>query len=355
MNADDFRQALHADAAHQPPISPDLRANVDRQVRRQRLRAIAVASPAVVVLLLAAALLLPRGGQETTLSVADGGTGTTVTTAVPPSVVTSIADPSTSEPTTTETAVDATSTVPDATTPTSPATTAAPGTSVSCGTVEIASLDPTSIPKGDDSPFACFIKSFNGGVQTDLTIVVTDANGGRLTERISASPDHLLTVEAHGSMTIKLPPFNFGGGGGGLVPDDSDAGGNCGTITVDLAEMGGWGTKDDPANMQPEAKVFKCMFSAITGSGSAHVDFVVHDGRGGTMTSAMDLRGSDHVLTVTMDGTATVKLPDHLKVPEDVLNAMPSGHLGLNGMMQGMGGTWGGWPGKGEAEDKTDK
>lgn len=359
MNSDDFRQALHADAAQQPPISPDLRAAVDRQVRRQRIRAIAVASPAVVVLLLGAALLLPRAGQDTTLSVADGGTSTTaVTTTVPPSVVTSTpgtaasSPPNTFDPATTETTVDSTSTVPGA-------TTTAPAGPTSCGTVEVDPSDPSKLPTGDTGPFACFIKAFNARTQTDLTIIVHGTDGGQLTQKLTATPEHLLTVVANGSTTIKLPamPFGTGNGGGGLVPDDSSTGSDCGTINVDTSAMGGWDSKDpsdDPANMHPDAKVFKCLLNAVMGSSSAHVNFVVHDGKGGTMTSSIELNGADHQLTVNLDGTLTVQLPDHLKVPEDVMNAMPSGHLGIGGLTKGLGGVggWDGWPKDGSKTEK---
>lgn len=348
MNTDDFRNALHADAAHQPPITPDLRAAVDRQVRRQRLRAIAVASPAVVVLLLGGVLLLPRGGQETTLSAADGGTGTTVVTSALPASTTSTStattEPSTTEPSTTEPAA----TVPSTTVPVPPPTTVAPTTvttatgALTCGTVEIKTLDAKSLDTSQSGPFTCFMKAFNAGVQTDLTIVVSGADGGGLTERITATPDHLLTVTANGSMTVKLPAFNLGGGngGGGLVPADPAGVSDCGTITIDMAAT---------APGKPDPKMLTCLMSAFTGSGSAHVTFVMRDRTGGTMTSSVDLSGTDHVLTVTMDGTTTIKLPDHLQVPDDVLKVMPHGSMGLNGIMGGMGG-WGGF-----GADKHDK
>lgn len=350
MNSDDFRRALHDHVGQQPPVSPDLRAGVDRQVRRQRLRAIAVASPAVVVLLLGAALLLPRGGQETTLSVADGGTGTTAVTTTAPAPTTVTVPSKTTEP---DASSKPTTTAPATTEPGATATTvttAASGTPkdpVPCGQVEISTLDPTSLPTGSNGPFACFIKAFNAGAPTDLAIIVHGPDGGTLTEKLSATADHRLTVTANGSMAVKLPAFNLGGGGGGLVPDDSTSAGECGTITVDLA---------DKNAEKPDAKVLKCLMAGFMGGRSAHVTFVMHDAQGGTMTSSITLSGTDHVVTVTMDGTTTVKLPDHLKVPEDVLNAVPSGHMGLNGMMGGLGGlggTWGG--GDHDTTPTTDK
>lgn len=355
MNSDDFRNALHNDAAHQPPITPDLRAGIDRQVRRQRLRAIAVASPAVVVLLLGAAVLLPRGSQDTTLSVADGGAGTTVVTSVVPASTTSApaassTSPSSTEPPTTETTTATTD--PDtggsATTAAPTTATTMPSGPVSCGTVDIKTVEGTSLDKSESGPFSCFIKAFNAGVQTDLTIVVSGADGGRLTERITATADHVVTVTANGSMTVKLPAFSLGGGhgGGGLVPDDSSNGArDCGTISIDL------GSRSDA---KPDPKVFTCLMSAFAGSSSAHVTFVMHDQQGGTMTSSVDLNGTDHVLTVKMDGTTTLKLADHLQVPGDVMKAMPDGSMGLNELMNGMGGSWGGF-GTGSGPDKHDK
>lgn len=64
---------------------------------------------------------------------------------------------------------------------------------------------------------------------------------------------------------------------------------------------------------------------------------VVTGDLGGSITTVVDV-AADHAVTVTSHGSITVQAPAELKVPEDVLRAIPTAGAGLSGV-PGLGGT----------------
>jgi hypothetical protein len=324
MNTDDLRDALGNEALRQPPVSPDFRSGVDRRVRRQRARAALAVGPAVVLLVLAAVVLVPRASNDTTLSTADGSTGT------------SAAPAPTEAPNTTE----------NAGTPSTSIGGGAPAASVDCGTVTIEMVPSAEVPT---DPFTCFFKAVNNDGAAALTIVTTSAEGGSITEHLTSAPGHVVTVAGSGSITAKLPALNFGGGADNPFPGSAaPSSGDCGTITFPVPDLstispdrqgmpgssgmpgkGGWSTS-------PDMKAMSCLVGALTSGGEAHLTINVQDTEGGTMTVSVAI-GADHTLTLSLDGSLTVQLPADLKVPEDMLNAIPPGTLGMGQLVPGMG------------------
>jgi hypothetical protein len=315
MNSDDLRNALGNEAAQQPPVSTDLRAGVDRRVRRQRLRAVALVAPAIAFVLVAAVLLAPRGSNDTTLATADGNNGTSVATTT---TVPAIEDPGT--PTTVATGVPS---------PTDP-------TSVDCGTVNVGMTMTDAI---ETDRFDCFFKGFNGDGTTYLTVVMAGPGGGAITEKLTSAPGHTLTVAGSGSMTAQLPALNFGGGGSDNPFPGAATGGDCGTIHVPVPAT--WTVSSaDPSSPPPSGfpgmKAMSCLLGAITGGGEGQVVLEVGDESSGIMTVTISI-GADHVLTMSVDGQITMHLPADLTVPEDLLNNIPPGALGMGQMVPGMG------------------
>ncbi len=329
MNTDDLREGLGDEARRQPPISPDFRPGVDQQVRRQRLRAAAVVTPLLILVLVAAVLLVPRGAQDTTVSAADGGPAGSV---VPAPGSTVAEAPTTAAPTTSAPEV----TIP--TDPTTPPVSEAPTTPTTgqaggdCGTITVTADHQAAL---DKAPLTCFAKALNADAGATLTVVLDQQAAGTITEQLVATPGKVVTVTAHGAITVKLPAMAFGNGGGGSAfpTDQVPANGDCGTITMS--------TGDKPS--ASEMKVGQCLLGAFTRGGTAHVAIVMTSADGGSMTADISV-SAEHVLTMKLDGTVTMTLPAGMKVPEDLLSAIPSGKMGL-GSMPGMGG-FGGFGGK---------
>ncbi len=334
MNTDDLRDGLGDEARRQPPISPDFRPGVDQRVRRQRLRAAAVATPAVILLLVVAALLVPRGPQETTVSAADGGaagsvvpttatSGTTLVSEAPTTASTVLTPPSLPA---TETTVPADPSGPASTAPTTVPPTAPPAAPAGgdCGTIAVTATHKAAV---DKAPMTCFINAVNADVAATLTVVLDQGAAGSITEHLANVPGHLVSITANGSVTMKLPAFSFGAGGGSAFPTDSvPANGDCGTVTIEVG--------DKPSGS--EMKVAQCILGAFTKGGTAHLTLVMTSPEGGSMNADLSI-SAEHVLSITLDGTLTMKLPAGMKVPDDLLSAIPSGKMGM-GSMPGMGG-----------------
>jgi len=309
MNSDDLRAALQTEAQQQPALSPDFRSGIDRRVRGQRMRAVMLATPAIALIVLAAVVLMPRAGDEATVSTADGATaGTGVTT------------------------TSAAGTDPSVTT-TGPATTG----STSCGTVNV-SL-PASVDV-DTAAFTCFIDRFNADAAADLTIVMTSATGGSITQRVSTEPGHLLTVEANGSISTKLPAFSLGGGKDDAFPGaTTDGEGDCGTFTIMVPDLE---TPSDTTATTSvpgaaEADAMECLLVAFTNGTVARLTLAMGSVDNATMTVSLTI-SDDHVLTLELDGTMRMHLPNDLAVPQDLLNAIPPATVDAWQVLPGIGG-----------------
>ncbi len=327
MNTEDLRDALARDARDQPPTAPDFAAGVERRIRRQRVNAALIATPFLVVVLLAAAVLGTRGSREATIATADSATGTSVPTSVTttePKVTTTTAAPTT---TVAPTSV-ATTEVPA--TALAPTTTAAPATTTTttavaggaCGTVTLAA-DPNA--SFDTAPFTCFLKALKAGVPADLVVRVTTPQGGSFTDHLSTGADHVLTATVDGHLTMKLPSFSLGSGGGPASGSSAgSAGGDCGTITVTPTANG-----STDLSKQIDQKAMQCVVAAFMTGSPASLQFVVNGQLGGAITTSIEL-GADHQVTVTSSGTIKVQLPAEVNVPEDLLNSIPPGNMTLN-------------------------
>lgn len=326
MNTDDLRDALAHDVSTQPPVADGFEVGVQRRVRRRRRQAVAVAVPVVALVVVGAALVRPVAAPDATLATADAtgasapfGTvpGTTpATTVAPPSTV---AVPGVTEP--------------GAPTPSTPTTAPAPGGG-DCGTVTLATA-PAANPTFDTGPFTCFTMAFNADQAATLTVVATSGTTGTATNRLTTSPGHVLTVSVDGDMTVKLPAFALGGEGG-VTSGEPAPSKDCGTVTVSTASL-----QQAPADIAPntDKTEVQCLVSAVLQGGAARLTMVVTGDLGGSITTVVDV-AADHAVTVTSHGTITMQAPAELKVPEDVLRAIPTAGAGLSGV-PGLGGTGG--------------
>lgn len=347
MNTDDLRAALQDEAERQPAVSPAFDAGIAGRVRRQRaLKALALI-PVLAVVVLGAALVMARGSGDATVQTADGGAGTSV---APPA--TSVV-PDT-KPRWKGKGVDE-DRVPPAAPSTEPSTTAPPTTSApgaapvngACGTVTIAMTGAANV---DTAPFTCFLRALDAGVPADLTVVVTGPEGGQLTDRITTDgPGRMMTVSVEGSMSVDLPDFSFGSGGGPASGDAAGSGGgDCGTTSVSISATGAKG-----GAVKPDTKAMQCLANAFLGGQPATLILIVQDQRGGAIDTTIDL-STDHRVTVTSSGSITLQLPEGLRVPEDLINAIPPGVMGLNAIpgLSGFGGL--GVPGGGGSDPAAD-
>lgn len=324
MNTDDLRDALAHDVSTQPPVADGFEAGVQRRVRRRRRQAVAVAVPVVALVVVGAALVRPASAPDATLATADApgasapfGTvpGTTPATVAPPSTV---ATPGVTEPG-----------APTASTPTTAAP--APGGG-DCGTVTLATA-PAVNPTLDTGPFTCFTTAFNADQAATLTVVATSGTTGTATNRLTTSPGHVLSVAVDGDMTVKLPAFALGGEGG-VTSGEPEPAKDCGTVTVSTASL-----QEAPADIAPntDKTEVQCLVTAVLQGGAARLTMVVTGDLGGSITTVVDV-AADHAVTVTSHGSITVQAPAELKVPEDVLRAIPTAGAGLSGV-PGLGGT----------------
>ena len=276
-----LRAMLDAEARRQPPVSTDLRAGVDRRVRRHRIRVVAMVAPAVVLVLAGAVLLAPRSNPETSLQTAAG----------------------TEEP-----AAD-------------PAEPAGP-TVADCGTVE---LGPERIDP-ETGPIDCFIAAFNDGTDAQVTVLVNGTDGGTITETVVTAPNKQVTITSSGSMSVKLPNLSFGSGGG-IVPADPEGDGapiDCGSITF----VEGQPAQDVPPDM------VRCLVDLTVKGGEGGFSISTQDAAGQTMAVDVEI-GADHVVTVSVNGSITQTLPE-LTIPSDLTAHLPPNGIGLDSL--GLGG-----------------
>jgi hypothetical protein len=325
MNTEDLRDALARDAQDQPPAAPGFTAGVERRIRRQRINAALIATPFLVVVLLAAAVLGTRGSRDATIATADSATGTSVptsvTTAQPVTTTTTAPVTTTAAPTSVATTEAPTTTAPAPTTTAAPPTTAAVAGGA-CGTVTLAA-DPNA--SFDTAPFTCFLKALKAGVPADLVVRVTTPQGGSFTDHLSTGADHVLTATVDGSMTMKLPSFSLGGGGGPASGSSAgSAGGDCGTVSITPTTNG-----STDLSKQIDQKAMQCVVAAFMTGSPASLQFVVNGQLGGAITTSIEL-GADHQVTVTSNGTIKVQLPAEINVPEDLLNSIPPGNMTLS-------------------------
>jgi hypothetical protein len=291
----ELRSLLEAEALRQPPVSSDLRAGVDRRVRRHRVRLAAFAAPVVALVLVGAVLLAPRSTPDATVATASEPTAQEGETPAPPA---------TDEP------------APEVVTP-------APAANPDCGTVELGPdrLDP------ETGPLDCFIAAFNAGTDAQLVVLMHGPDGGTLTETITTAPGKQVEVVVDGSISIQLPSMSFGSGGGLVPADPEGGGGDCGTITVTE------GTQ--PEQMDPA--IVTCLIGLFTSGSEGGLTLVTNDATGGTMTVRLDVSAS-HLVTVTINGTLTQTLSE-LTIPSDLTAQLPPNGIGLDEL--GVGGLGG--------------
>jgi hypothetical protein len=324
MNTDDLRHVLADDSARQPEVSPDFTAGVQRRVRRRRVQTAVVLTPLVALVVVGVAIARPGPAPDATLATADGGAaGTTVPGTAPATTSTTAA------PVTVPGPGEPPATLPDA--PTVPDPAPAPSAGGDCGTVTVDESLATSRTTPDLGPLTCFVTAFNARQAASVTVVTTLAGSGSTTSRIATTADHVLTVSADGTTTMKLPPFSLGGEGG-VVSGDAGALQDCGTLTVSKATAEG---ASDPTKAFGGA-AGSCLVQALLQGSPARLTTVVEGDLGGAITSAIEVT-ADHTVTVTTSGTVTVQAPAELRVPEDVLSAIPAAGTSLSGL-PGLGG-----------------
>jgi len=327
MNTEDLRDALNRDAQDQPATAPDFAAGVEKRIRRQRINAALIATPFLVMVLLAAAVLGSRGSRDATIATADSAAGTSVpTTAVATTVAptTSTAAVTTVAPTTTAAETPASTTVASnaPTTTAAPTTTTAPVAGGACGTVQL-TADPNAA--FDTAPFTCFLKALKAGVPADLVVHATVPQGGSFTDHLSTGADKVLTVTVDGNLSMKLPSFSLGNGGGPASGANAGtAGGDCGTISITPTANGSTDLSKDI-----DQKAMRCVVAAFMTGSPASLQFVINGQLGGAITTSIEL-ATDHQVTVTSSGTIKLQLPADVNVPEDLLNSIPPGNMTLN-------------------------
>ena len=281
-----LRSLLEAEARRQPPVSSaDLRAGVDRRLRRRRVQMAAVVVPVVALVLVGAALLAPRSNPDATLDTAAQTTGQDG---------------------------------PDEAAPAEPPAT----TQVDCGSV---SLGPDRVDP-ETGPMDCFIEAFNGGTDARLVVVTEGPDGGTLTQTVTTAADGHLAVAAEGTLSVQLPNLGFGGGGGLVQPEADGPGTDCGTITI----------TEDSAHDALSSEVTTCMARLFTSGSGGGVTLVAQDAFGGTMTLRVDL-SADALLTVTVDGQLTQAVPEGLTIPSDLTSKLPPNGFGLDDLGLGDG------------------
>ena len=283
-----LRSLLQTEAQRQPPVSADLRAGVDRRVRRHRIQLAVLVAPVVAIVLVGAVLLAPRSTPDATLDTAaatatqDGETDPTVPEVAPP--------------------VD----------------------SSDCGTVELGPerLDP------ETAPIDCFIERFNAGADAQLVVLMQGPDGGTLTETVTTAPGKQVTVTVAGSVSMQLPELGLGTGGG-LVPTEPDAEAtgaqDCGTLTFTEGSA--------PAQIAPET--MSCLFGLVTSGSGGGLTLVTNDATGGTMTVDIDI-SSSNLITVAVDGSLTQTLAE-LTIPSDLTSQLPPNGIGIDELLN-MGG-----------------
>jgi len=287
----ELRALLDADARRQPPVSPDLRAGVDRRVRRHRLGTAALAAPLVVVLLLGAAFLGTRSATDTTLDTAaqttaqDGEDGAPAAEAGPD-------DPTVPVP--------------------------AEGGGVDCGTIQ---LGPDRVDP-ETAPIDCFIEAFNAGTDARLVVVSDSPDGGTLTQTVVTAPNKQISSTVDGSLTVQLPSlggFGSGGGGGLVEPEPEGPPVDCGTVSV---------TEETAATPMPP-EVTSCLVELFTTGTGGGLTIIATDVTGAALTIGVDI-SAEQLLTVTFDGSITQTLPDGLTIPSDLTDKLPPNGFGLD-------------------------
>lgn len=288
-----LRALLDAEARRQPPASADLRAGVDRRLRRRRMRIATAAVPIVALVLGGAAMLAPRSTPDTTLATAAQTAGE-------------------------QDAPDAPE--PDVTAP-EPAV-VAPGEAVDCGSVQIGPerVDP------EKGPLDCFVDAFNAGTDARIVVVVDGADGGSLTQTVTTASRTSVSVAVTGSLSMKLPSIGFGGG---LVDPGSDVSPvDCGTVNVSEAT--------GPGAITPE--VGSCLLGLFTSASGGGLTMVTTDEAGSTLTVRIDV-SADRLVTISIDGDLTASLPEGVTIPSDLTDHLPPNGIGLDEL--GLGGRTG--------------
>lgn len=281
----ELRSLLQAEAMRQPPVSPDLRAGVDRRIRRHRVQMAVLVAPVVAIVLVGAVLLAPRSTPETVLDTASSG---------------AVQDGEAEAP------------APEA---------APPVDESDCGSVELGPerLDP------ETAPLDCFIAAFNAGADATLAVVVHGPDGGTLTQTVTTAPGKQVTVAVQGSVSMQAPSFGLGKGGG-IVPTepDADAAGaqDCGTLTFTQGTA--------PERIAPET--MSCLFDLVTSGAGGGLTIVTNDATGGTMTVGIDI-SSSQLITVSVDGTLTQALAD-LEIPSDLTSQLPPNGIGIDELLE---------------------
>ncbi len=296
-----LRALLDAEARRQPPASADLRAGVDRRLRRRRMRIATFAVPVVVLVLVGAAMLAPRSTPDTTLATAAQTTDQQDGTVAP--------EPEPQpEPVAPEPAV------------------VAPGDAVDCGSVQIGPerIDP------EKGPLDCFVAAFNAGADARIVVVVDGADGGSLTQTVTTASRTSVSVAVTGSLSVQLPTIGFGGG---LVDPGSDlAPVDCGTLTVSEAT--------GPQAITPEMR--SCLVGLFTSGSGGGLTMVTTDESGGTLTVRIDI-SADGLVSISIDGELTASMPEGLAIPSDLTDRLPPNGIGLDEL--GLGGGIGSFPG----------
>jgi hypothetical protein len=284
-----LRALLGDEARRQPPVSPDLRAGVDRRVRRHRMRVAAVVAPAVALVLGGAVLLAPRATPEATLQTAAGSEEPAAESAAEPAPVVTVTD---------------------------------------CGTVELGPerVDPEA------APLDCFIAAFNAGTDATVTVLLHGPDGGTITEQVATAPNKQISITSSGSASIQMPNISFGSGGG-IVPADPEGDGsttNCGDLT--------W-TEGQTAAPDVPPDMVECLVDLTLQGGAGRFSITSHDAAGQTLAVVVEI-SSDRLVTVSVDGAVTQTLPD-LTIPSDLTSHLPPNGFGIPDMgLGGMGETW---------------